>query len=151
MAKELEYKYLVDKSKWELLEKGTPQLIVQGFLHNTEELVIRIRIKDHQGFLTLKGKSVGISRSEFEYEIPLEDAHEIIDQFTDKHIRKYRYEIIHQDKKWEVDVFEEKLSGLIIAELEVASEDEVFMKPDWATKDVSTDPNYFNAVLIQKC
>lgn len=151
MAKEIEYKYLVDKNKWELLKKSAPELIVQGFLHNTEDLVIRVRIKGNQGFLTLKGKSVGISRSEFEYEIPLEDAREIINQFTEKHIRKYRYEVLHHDKKWEVDVFEGKLSGLILAELEVASEDEVFMKPDWVTKDVSTDSNYFNAVLIQRC
>lgn len=151
MAKELEYKYLVDKTKWDKLEKGKPELIVQGFIHNSEDKVVRVRIKGDKGFLTIKGKSIGISRTEFEYEIPLQDANEMIEQFTDKSIRKLRYNITFSDKNWEVDVFEENLSGLILAELEVESEDEIYVKPDWVTEDVSTDPAYYNAVLIQKC
>ena len=125
--------------------------LVQGFISKSEEVVVRVRIKGTKGFLTIKGKTVGITRKEFEYEIPLEDAQDLIKEFTDKHIRKYRYEIRVNDHTWEVDVFEGNLKGLILAELEVNSRDEIFVKPSWATQDVSTDPNYYNAVLIDRC
>lgn len=149
--KELEYKYLVDENKWRELKKPSSELIVQGFLSKSKELVVRVRIKGDKGFLTLKGKSEGISRTEFEYEIPVKEAESILDQFTDKVIRKQRFEIVDHGKTWEVDVFEGKLEGLIIAELEVSDEAETFVKPSWVTKDVSTDPNYFNAILIDQC
>ena len=79
------------------------------------------------------------------------DAEEMIAQFTEKHIRKHRYEIPVGNHIWEVDEFHGKLSGLTLAEIELSSEDEVYQKPDWITDDVSTDPNYYNAVLIEKC
>ena len=101
--------------------------------------------------MTLKGKTVGVTRTEFEYEIPLLDAQEIISQFTDKHIRKYRYEILVGSHTWEIDVFQENLNGLILAEIELRSEEEVFDIPKWVTEDVSKDSNYYNAVLIDKC
>lgn len=151
MAQEVEYKYLVDKAKWETIEKPSPELIVQGFLRRDKDLVIRIRIKGTKGYLTIKGKTTGITRTEFEYEIPLSDAMELLENFTDKQIRKYRYEIEHQGMTWEVDVFEGKLEGLILAELEVESEATIFSKPPWVTDNVSDDPNYYNAVLIERC
>lgn len=147
---EIEYKFLVDKAAWENLEKPEPTLIVQGFLSKSKELVVRVRIKGDQGFLTLKGATKGITRTEFEYEIPLADAEAILAEFTEKSIRKHRYLIEHEGKTWEVDVFHEKLEGLILAELEVNAEDEVFTKPNWVTEDVSEDPNYYNAVLIDR-
>ncbi len=151
MAIEIEYKFLVNHEKWEKLVKPEPQLIVQGFLSKNEKLVVRVRILGDQGFLTIKGKTSGIRRSEFEYEIPKNEAEEMINLFTDKHIRKQRY-VIHEDgKNWEVDVFEGKLEGLILAELEVKSEEEEFTPPDWTTTDVSNDPQYYNAVLIDRC
>lgn len=148
---EIEYKYLVDKEKWDALVKPKGELIVQSFLHNSKECVVRIRIKGAKGFLTIKGETKGITRKEFEYEIPLDEAEEIISNFTRKHIRKIRYEISVGKRTWEVDVFEGALKGLIIAELEVASESETFELPDWVTEDVSHDANYYNAVLIDKC
>lgn len=149
--KEIEYKFLVDQNKWDQVKKPEPDLIVQGFLAKTEQLVVRVRIKGSKGFLTIKGKTEGISRTEFEYEIPLIEAETMLSELTDKKIIKKRYEILFQEKTWEVDVFEGKLSGLILAELEVNDETETFEKPDWVTKDVSTDPNYYNAVLIDRC
>ena len=149
--KEIEYKYTVNKKRWEQLEKPIPELIVQGFLHNTPDLVIRVRIKGIKGYLTLKGATVGVTRTEFEYEIPLGDAEEIIQTFTSRHIRKNRYEIIQGNHLWEVDVFEGNLGGLVLAEIELSSEDEKFEIPNWVLEDVSHDPNYYNAVLIQKC
>lgn len=151
MAEEIEYKFLVDRVKWDKATKPTPERIVQGFLHNTEDLVIRIRIKGDKGFLTLKGKTEGISRKEFEYEIPVTDAEEIMHSFTDKYITKQRYAIEFKGHNWEVDVFEGKLNGLVLAELEVNSESQEFERPEWVTEDVSRDPQYYNAVLINKC
>ena len=148
---ELEYKYLVDKVKWNAVAKPAGELIVQGFLHNTKECVVRIRIKGSKGFLTIKGETKGITRKEFEYEIPVNEAKEIVDSFISKSIRKVRYEIPFGTHTWEVDVFEGTLDGLIIAELEVSSESEKFETPDWVTEDVSHDPSYYNAVLIEKC
>ena len=148
---EIEYKYLVDKAKWNAINKPKGELIVQGFLHNSKECVVRIRIKGFKGFLTIKGETKGITRKEFEYEIPVNEAQDIVDSFISKSIRKIRYEIPLDNRTWEVDVFEGALEGLIIAELEVESESETFKLPDWVTEDVSRDPNYYNAVLIERC
>jgi CYTH domain-containing protein len=148
---EIEYKYLVDEDAWSQVEKPAPQLIVQGFISKSKECVVRIRIKGDKGFLTIKGKTVGITRKEFEYEIPLADAEAMLDNFIDKSIRKHRYEINVAGKTWEVDEFHGPLQGLILAELEVSSIDEKFDLPEWVTEDVSTDPSYYNAVLIDKC
>lgn len=151
MAQEIEYKFLVDKAQWQALEKPEPQLILQSYLHNSRELTVRVRIKGNKGFLTVKGATSGVTRTEFEYEIPKEDAEEMVSTFALPHIRKHRYEIPFGDHLWEVDVFEGALQGLVLAEIELTSEDEAFEKPEWITEDVSTDPAYYNAVLIQKC
>lgn len=151
MAQEIECKFIVLEEKWKEVEKPEPATIVQGFLSKSENLVVRVRLKNDRAYLTLKGKSVGISRSEFEYEIPVSEAEEMLALFTDKVIRKKRYEIPVDGFIWEVDVFEGKLAGLILAEVELESENQIFTKPDWIGQDVSTDPNYYNAVLIDRC
>lgn len=148
---EIEYKFLVDHARWAAVDKPEPTLIVQAYISRGVDTTVRVRIRGDRGFLTIKGKTEGIRRSEFEYEIPVEDAESMIAQFTDKCIRKHRYEVIFDQKVWEVDEFHGALSGLIVAELEVDSEDEIFTKPGWVTEDVSHDPTYFNAVLIEKC
>lgn len=151
MATEIEYKFLVNATAWASIDKPKPKHILQGFISKNEDRVVRVRVIDEQGFLTIKGKSVGLSRSEYEYEIPKQDAEELLDQFTDKYIEKLRYEINIAGKTWEVDEFKGKLDGLILAELEVESENEEFTLPNWVTENVSTDPAYYNAVLIDKC
>lgn len=148
--KEIEVKYLVDKDKWAKIVKPEPQSILQGFLYKSKELVIRVRVKGSKAFLTIKGATEGLTRSEFEYEIPMNEAREMMDQFIDKYIEKERYEITFKGKVWEVDEFKGKLDGLILAELELSSEDEDFDKPEWITDDVSHDPNYYNANLIEQ-
>ena len=147
--KEIEYKFLVDKSIWALQDKGTPIKIAQGFLYNTKEKTIRVRIKNEKGFLTIKGETIGLTREEFEYEIPYDDAYKILESL-DKKIIKDRYEIEFDGRIWEVDVFSGKLEGLILAEIEVDSEEDLFSKPEWIGKDVSMDPQYYNAVLINR-
>lgn len=150
MGVEIEYKFLVNKDKWNALKKPEPSLIVQAYIHNSVDITVRVRIKGNHGFLTIKGKTEGVSRTEFEYEIPAQDAEEMIEQFCDKQIRKLRYEIVRGKHTWEVDEFEGNLNGLILAEIELIAENEVFEKPDWVGEDVSSDPRYYNAVLIEK-
>lgn len=147
---EIERKFLVDHEKWEKLEKPSPKHIIQAYLVSSPEKTIRVRTKETKGYLTIKGPTVGISRSEFEYEIPLEDAKQLIAQFAEKTIEKYRYEIKFGNHLWEVDEFQGKLAGLIIAEIELEAENEQFEKPDWVTEDVSMDQQYFNSNLVEK-
>lgn len=148
---EIERKFSVDHQKWSLVEKPTPQFIVQSYLSQKPECTVRIRIKGQKGFLTIKGKSIGISRSEFEYEIPVTDAQQMIESFAEKTLTKNRYEIIHGKHLWEVDVFQGKLDGLIIAEIELKSEEEKFELPEWVIEDVSDNLEYYNSRLIDRC
>ena len=147
---EIERKFLVKKQLWEAFEKPSPNRIVQAYLLNSAEKTVRIRIKGTKGYLTIKGPTHGISRAEFEYEIPLKDADELISTFAEKVIEKFRYEISYKNHLWEVDVFTGKLDGLYLAEIELNSEDEHFELPEWLGEEVSTDPNYYNSNLINK-
>ncbi len=148
---EIERKFTVDIQKWNEIEKPEPIQIVQSYLSTNPECTVRVRIKGNKGFLTIKGKTIGIIRSEFEYEIPLVDAQQMIASFSEKTLSKYRYEIKVENHLWEVDVFHGKLEGLVIAEIELKSENENFTKPDWALEDVSDNVEYYNSRLIEKC
>jgi len=147
MAKEIERKFLVDKSK---LPKNLPKPhnITQGYIQ-AKGATVRIRISDNKAYLTLKGKTEGISRSEFEYPIPFEDAKDILQELCIKpFIQKKRYDIIIGNHKWELDIFEGANNGLIIAEVELENEDEEFIKPQWVLDDVSMDRRYKNSYLV---
>jgi len=117
---------------------------------NSPEKTIRVRTKGTKGFLTIKGPTVGISRAEYEYEIPVYEAEELIQQFAVKYIEKTRYEITVGKHTWEVDEFGGKLAGLMLAEIELAAEDELFERPEWVTLEVSEDVNYYNSNLINR-
>jgi adenylate cyclase len=147
---EIERKFLVKEQLWEAIEKPSPSRIVQAYIANSAEKTVRVRIKGTKGFLTIKGPTQGISRAEFEYEIPLKDAEELISTFAEKVIEKFRYEISFKNHLWEVDVFTGKLEGLYLAEIELSSEEEHFELPEWVGEEVSTDPNYYNSNLINK-
>jgi CYTH domain-containing protein len=148
---EIERKFSVDKTKWDLIEKPAPNLIAQSYLSKNANCTVRIRIKNDQGFLTIKGKSIGISRSEFEYEIPLSEAQAMMETLTEKTLTKFRYNIPFGTHIWEVDVFQGKLDGLIIAEIELQDENEAFEKPEWVIEDVSDNIEFYNSRLIEKC
>ena len=148
---EIERKYLVDKSQWDAVSKPKPTQIIQGYIHNSLEKTVRIRMNDSYGFLTIKGKTIGITRSEFEYEIPVADAQLLLNQFSDKTISKLRYAITIGNHCWEVDEFQGNLNGLILAEIELTDENESFEIPHWVIEEVSSNPEYFNARLIEKC
>ncbi len=145
MAKEIERKFLVKKELFNPKVEG--EYIAQGYLSATPECTVRVRIKNHRGYLTVKGKNTGISRSEYEYEIPENDAKELLELCEPAIIIKRRYNINVNGFKWEVDVFEGDNEGLIVAEIELKSEDEIFSKPEWIDKEVSSDERYYNAYL----
>lgn len=145
---EIERKFLVNSQINEVLKGQTGKAIEQTYLSKSASLTVRVRIKGEKGFLTIKGKTSGISREEFEYEIPLNEAKQMIAQFAEKSISKERFEIRNNNHLWEVDVFHGHLEGLILAEIELQAEDEEFEIPSWIDREVSDDARYFNAVLI---
>ena len=145
---EIERKFLVNLERWKQVDKPKGKEIIQAYLTNEIEKSIRIRVKGDQAFITVKGKQQGISRHEFEYEIPVSDAKEMIRLFADSTIEKVRYEIPTNQHVWEVDVFKGKLTGLVLAEIELTNEHDLFDLPDWVGQEVSTNPNYLNANLI---
>ena len=149
MAKEIERKFLVSGEDWRALARGTRYR--QGYLSTVKERTVRVRTIDDKGFLTVKGISVGATRSEYEYEIPAADADEMLNALCEKPIiEKNRYKIPLGGITWEVDEFLGVNDGLIVAEVELQSEDQSFPKPAWIGEDVTDDPRYFNANLIAR-
>lgn len=147
MPHEIERKFLVDTSLWQPTSPGT--VLRQGYLSSEPERTVRVRLHGDQGKLTIKGKTTGVTRSEFEYDIPAEHATALLELCERPWIDKVRHRVPHEGKTWEVDVFHGDNEGLILAELELASEDESFSLPPWATQEVSHDPRYYNANLIK--
>lgn len=147
MPIEIERKFLVNKEKWQRLPKPFGVLIRQGYLSANPECTVRIRIAGQEGFLAIKGKTQGTSRSEFEYQIPYEDAEQLFENFSIASVSKVRYKLMHEGKLWEVDEFLDENEGLVIAEIELRTEEEYFGKPDWLKEEVTTEEKYFNANL----
>ncbi len=149
MGKEIERKYLVGHDGW---RKETSQGVRmrQGYLSNTNGFCsIRVRIQGDQALLNIKSATLGVSRLEFDYPIPVSDAEQILDHLCVRPlIEKTRYFLEHAGHVWEIDVFEGDNEGLIVAEIELEDPDEPFELPDWAGKEVSDDPRYYNVCLV---
>jgi len=150
MATEIERKFLVDKERWQTTEKPEGTLYRQGYLTNGNHPAIRVRVAGPKAYITLKGRNTGIKRNEFEYEIPVAEAIEILDNFALSEIEKIRYRIYHESKLWEVDEFKGANAGLILAEIELQHEDEAFNTPGWISEEVSNDARYYNSNLSVK-
>ncbi len=147
MPKEIERKFLVAGDAWRALAQGT--LYRQGYLNSAKERTVRVRTVGGKGFLTVKGITVGATRVEYEYEIPRDQADAMLDGLCEKPIiEKKRYKIAHGGLHWEVDEFFGDNAGLIVAEVELSSEDQAFEKPAWIAEEVTADPRYFNSNLI---
>lgn len=147
MGVEIERKFLVKSDQWRNLAQG--ELYRQGYIP-TLESTVRIRVIRDRGFLTIKGKTQGISRAEFEYEIPIEDATQMLDQLCKPPlIEKYRHKIELNGLVWEVDEFLGANRGLTIAEVELKSANHAIELPEWIGEDVSHDPRYYNSNLAQ--
>ncbi len=148
MVQEIERKFLVTSDTWRRKAKGT--YYRQGFLSTEPARTVRVRIAGERGTLTIKGKTVGATRDEFEYDIPREQAEQLLDTLCLRPlIEKVRYLVREGAHTWEVDVFEGENAGLVVAEIELQREDEVFERPDWLGREVTDDPRYFNANLVQ--
>ena len=145
---EIERKFLLKNDSWKKNAVGIHY--AQGYLNQEGENTVRVRIAGEKAFLTIKSKSKGISRQEFEYEIPLEDAKELLKLSQTPIVEKIRYKIEYAGKYWEVDEFLGKNEGLYIAEIELNAEDEAFEKPEWLGKEVSDDKRYYNSRLARK-
>ena len=145
LALEIERKFLVDEKKVAALNLTGGEKIFQGYLSRNP--TVRVRVKGEKGFLTIKSKNVGIVRNEFEYEIPLADAEELLKLCEPNILQKVRYKVEHAGKIFEVDIFEGRNQGLILAEVELNSPTEFVDLPDWIGKEVSNNPKYFNSNL----
>lgn len=147
MGIEIEKKFLLTGTEWKQLATGTAYR--QGYLNSVKERTVRVRTINDQGFLTIKGVSVGATRLEYEYEIPLEDANALLDELCEKPlIEKNRYKVNFSGFTWEIDEFFGENDGLIVAEIELESEDQAFEKPEWVGEEVTGDSRYFNSNLI---
>ena len=147
MAKEIERKFLVRGNTWRGQDGG--KRYRQGYLSTVKERTVRVRTTGDKGFITIKGMSVGATRSEYEYEIPLVDANEMLDRLCERPlIEKTRYRVSHEGLAWEIDEFEGDNRGLIIAEVELKDETQSVTLPGWIGQEVTGDHRYFNANLV---
>lgn len=149
MATEIERKFLILNDSWkEGADIGT--LFRQGYLIGGDKSSVRVRIEGDQANLNIKSATLGIRRTEFEYPIPLEDANTLLDELCEKPlIEKTRYHLHHRGHLWEIDVFSGENEGLVVAEVELDDEEEVFDRPDWLGNEVSDDPRYYNVCLVK--
>ena len=147
---EIERKYLVKDGVKDILTSLKPIRIIQAYLVNEKLKSVRIRIADNLAFITIKNVVSGLTRKEFEYEIPKNEAEHIIQTFGLKVLTKDRYHVMHDSKLWEVDVFSKQLKGLIIAEIELNNEKEKVELPDWIDIEVTHDASFLNANLIKR-
>lgn len=144
MAIEIERKFLVTGDAW----RSAPAVFYsQGYLNRDKSRTVRVRIAGEEAFLTIKGQSVGASRAEFEYPIPLWDARELLGLCEQPLVEKYRRKILFEGLVWEVDEFLGENQGLVVAEVELPDEMAHFTKPEWVGKEVTDDPRYFNSNL----
>ena len=147
MGEEIERKFLVTGDAWR--RHATGVRIRQGFLSTEPERTVRVRVAAERATLTIKGLSVGARRTELEYEIPLADGQHMLDTLCKRPlIEKTRFAMKLGTHTWEVDVFEGDNAGLVLAEIELQSEDEAFDRPDWLGGEVTHDPRYFNSNLV---
>lgn len=147
MGQEIERKFIVTSHGWKPLVTGE-RAIRQGYLSSNAKATVRVRTwDDATAAITLKGKSVGASRPEYEYEIPIGDARELMEMAWPHVVEKRRHIVPFGGLTWEIDVFEGRHAGLVIAEVELESEDMPVTLPDWVGQEVTEDDRYFNASL----
>ncbi len=147
MSAEIERKFLIVSGAWQPSTPGVE--FRQGYLSSAKERVVRVRIAGGSAYLTVKGLTRNLTRPEFEYEIPLADAVQLLELCERPLIEKTRYTERHGDHVWEIDVFHGDNDGLVVAEIELGAEDEAYQRPAWVGEEVSANPRYFNANLIK--
>ena len=149
MGIEIERKFLTGSDAWRDLGEGTDYR--QGYLLTAPERTVRVRTAGERGYLTIKGGSVGAGRSEYDYEIPIDDARELLDELCMRPlIEKRRHRIPYAGLIWEIDEFFGENHGLVLAEVELESKDQSVDLPQWIGEEVTGDPRYFNAALVAR-
>jgi adenylate cyclase len=149
MASEIERKFLVRSNAYRL--QGAAEHYRQGYLPTSGPATVRVRIAGDRGFLTIKGPGSGMTRSEFEYPIPLRDANVLLDTLCERpQIEKLRYRVPVGAHTWEVDEFLGDNAGLVVAEIELGAQDEPFTRPEWLGDEVTADPRYRNSALARR-
>ncbi|MFA6903797.1 MAG: CYTH domain-containing protein [Gallionellaceae bacterium] len=144
MATEIERKFLVKGDAW---RKGEATLYRQGYLNRDKERTVRVRVAGDKAYLTIKGISTGAVRAEFEYEIPVADAEQLLLLCDGPLIEKTRFLFPWAGMMWEVDEFHGENNGLVVAEIELQSADQPFDKPSWVGNEVTDDKRYYNSSL----
>jgi adenylate cyclase len=146
---EIERKFLVKNDSWRGAAVSQERLI-QGYIAANANATVRVRVKGDSALITVKGAGSSLSRREFEYPIPVEDGVEMLRQLAaSAPIEKLRYRVPAGRHLWDLDLFAGANAGLILAEVELASEDEVFELPGWAGEEVTGDPRYYNVNLAR--
>lgn len=144
MGTEIERKFLVVGEDW---KTGRPTLFRQGYLNRDKHRTVRVRVTGDRAMLNVKGKTRGMTRSEYEYDIPISDALEMLELCEGPIIEKKRWLTSVGSMAWEVDEFMGDNAGLIIAEIELDSETQNFEMPNWVGKEVTEDDRYYNSSL----
>jgi adenylate cyclase len=148
MAIEVERKFLLCNDGWRR-HADAGERIRQGYLAGNGKVSIRVRVAGARANLNIKSATLGVTRQEYEFPIPLPEANQLLDQLTQGPlIEKTRYHVRHGAHTWEIDVFAGDNAGLQVAEIELASADEAFERPDWLGEEVSHDPRYYNVSLV---
>lgn len=149
MATEIERKFLVKDMSWQAMADNGTQYS-QGYLVGSEHASVRVRIQGDKAYLNIKSATLGITRQEFEYEIPVTEAKEMLDTLCEKPlIDKKRYLVKNANHVWEIDVFSGDNEGLVVAEIELKEKTETFEKPAWLGEEVSDDSRYYNVCLVK--
>jgi adenylate cyclase len=147
MATEIERKYLVLNDAWRAHVQREVRYL-QGYLANTRDCSVRVRVGGDSAFLNVKGATVGASRLEFEYPVPVADAEVMLRELSAGGVvEKTRYYVPYGGREWEVDVFAGENAGLVVAEIELDDEADVIALPDWAGEEVTEDVRYYNSNL----
>jgi len=144
MATEIERKFLVEGTSW---RQSNSVRLIQGYLNRDKDRTVRVRIAGAKAFLTVKSVRQGVTRGEFEYEIPVADAQQMLKLSDGPVVEKSRHVIVHEGSKWEVDEFLGDNAGLVIAEIELMSEDQPYSRPAWLGREVTHDNRYYNSNL----
>lgn len=144
MATEIERKFLVKSDAWRC---GPGTRYRQGYLNRDKHRTVRVRVMENRATLTVKGLTRGATRDEFEYDVPLSDGEEMLALCEKPLLEKYRHTVVYEGSRWEIDEFKGALEGLVLAEIELESEDQAFAGPPWLGDEVTDDSRYYNSNL----
>ena len=148
-AIEIERKFLLGDASWRVQVQRS-EYMRQGYLAASEHCSIRIRLRDHDAHINIKSATLGITRTEFEYPVPIADAGIMLGTLCGtRTLEKTRHYVHHAGHEWEIDEFHGANAGLLVAELELAASDEIFGRPQWLGEEVSMDTRYYNSCLVE--